>query len=32
MQRLKLQIVNEWGQNVNFNGENYSFVMEVEYE
>jgi len=32
IQRLKLEIVNEWGQVMNLNSMDFSFCLEVEYE
>jgi hypothetical protein len=32
IQRLNIQLVNEWGMPVNLNGLDFSFVLEIEYE
>jgi hypothetical protein len=32
IQRLNIQLVNEWGKPMNLNGQDFSFVLEVEYE
>ena len=32
IQRLKLEIVNEWGQVMNLNSMDFSFCLEVEYD
>ena len=32
IQRLNIQLVNEWGIPVNLNGLDFSFVLEIEYE
>ena len=32
IQRLNIQLVNEWGMPMNLNGLDFSFVLEIEYE
>jgi hypothetical protein len=32
IQRLNIQLVNEWGMPINLNGLDFSFVLEIEYE
>jgi hypothetical protein len=32
LQKLKVQIVNEYGVPINFNGSDFSFSLEIEYE
>ena len=32
LQRLKIQLVNEYGAHINLNGVDFSFVLDIEYE
>lgn len=32
LQKLNIQLVNEWGMPINLNGLDFSFVLEIEYE
>lgn len=32
LQRLNIQLVNEWGVSVNLNGLDFSFLLEIQYE